>query len=1115
MKNAAFRILLLLIYTLGNYNSHAQCSFSVKASVTEICEKEVVQFSIVNAPSSSIIKEINWDFGFKQVKNDANPTIIFTTAGTFDIKLNIKFTSNTECTVEEVKMIKVNQLPDMGQVVSSKKEACGAGSVVQFSSTSTDAVKWDWVVESEYYTGTNSNIKHKFENDGWPYVQLTVESPEGCKNKLIFDSLVHVLAKPKVDLSQTVTLLCELPGTLKVEPKFDYRETPIKSYAWGFEGATVSSDYSKIPSNKYYNQPGQFDISLLMTSNQGCKFEYLFKDTVDVVDIAKANVYLKALTNPGCPTMRYCVMVDGLDPELFKWEYPVNDVIEVDSTEKDSTVFLFKTEGTHTVKLVLNHGPCKKVFTLKMKAEKGKVTSKFSAPDCFCDPFGDFKAINKSTGTSRLTYDWVVHGPSKKTYRSTDSNFTKAFGQPGIYQVFLKATEKGGCYDWEGKKVRIRRNEIKEDDITKIACLTEVFSLSADSFCEFEQDGVFWYFYDRNHKLISVDTGQAKVNFPDTGYYSVAAVIRSKTGCIDSVYFNKHIYVYDCFGDIGASFKPTQGCAGSLKIEVGSTSITQFKVDAVFVLQSDTTVTYKGTFKFPFIIFNPNKAGVYNLKVRVSSKDGSVYKDYYIKNIATVNKLTVKGEIGKSWGCFPEKYTALRTISVVNEMYYGTDTSVSVQWKLYPFDKGKILNDKARNTKSVVYEQGQVDIELKAYNKTGCEGTWQSVNKLNDNLKLEFFMPENACFGDTIFMNNQSTGPIASWHWKSDVAGDAFYPNEFVKKPEFRPIAQGLRTIELEIVDTNGCTSSIEKEITLVDIDLDFQVEDTTAQCTPATYFFKAEGHNVEQYEWDFGDGDQLKTKKTKKIPKIYDLRRVDPYRNTFTVTLIGSHSSGCKQKVVKPDLIHIRGPWTKFEIVNLSGCSPLKVDFQDKSKNVHKLYFDYGDRTSVDTAVSAEHIYAADTSKEVEYFRPYIVAHDKHDCRVAYYLDDTIKVYSPPVARFVATPKQGCEPLTTKLRSTSKFAQTNEWTISNTGIKDEGIKTVNILNAGVYDVQLVVKNKVGCTDIKNKLKVFTVYENPTAAFVLSDTIACLNRKLDFTSTSFSAAGISYYNWLI
>ncbi|MGB0431321.1 MAG: PKD domain-containing protein, partial [Bacteroidia bacterium] len=1012
-------VLLVLCFMVFGQKAGAQCSFSIKASVTKICEKEVVEFSIINAPSASSIKEINWDFGFKQVKNNNNPIVIYNSKGVYDVVLTVK--TSTSCTVTESKLITVNELPDMGKVASSKKEACAPGSRVQFSSTSVNAYKWHWVVESEYYTGKNANINHKMENEGWPYVQLTVESVEGCKNKFIFDSLVHVLSKPVVDFDKTELLLCELPGTLKVKPKIDYKGTTIKSHAWDFEGATVSVDYKKNPSDKYYVKAGQYDVNLELISAKGCRFEYEFKDTVDVIDIAKSNIVARSLTKSGCPSMRYKVVVGGIDTSLFKWDYPKNDVLWVDSTQKDSTVFYFKNEGTHTVKVVINQGPCKSVYPLKLKAAIGLVKADFAAPKCLCDPQSIFKAKNKSVGNGKLSYEWLINSENGLKITSTDSNLSKVIGIPGKYNVFLKATHKNGCYDYEGRILRIKKNEVTADHIRDEACMVDNFTLPLDSFCNVDTNKLYWFFYNENKKLVWQDTGiSVRVEFPDTGYYSVAVVVNSTTGCSDSAYFQKHIYVKDCFGDISASFSYVEGCAGKIVMPLLTETISQFKVNAVLVLQSDTTVTYSGTFKFPFLNFIVQKAGIYNLKVRVSSKDGSIYKDYYEKSIVYVNKLTIQGEIGKSWGCFPEKHTELKTTLIKNELFYGTDSSVDLRWRIYPHDKGYINNDTARNTYSVVYEQGQVDIELKAENRTGCKAKWQSVNKLNENLKVEFFMPENACFGDTIFMNNQSTGPIQKWEWSSDNSNDLFLPNSAIKKPEFKAKAEGKRTIELTVIDTNGCVSSISKEINLVDIELDFTVEDTTAKCSPATYFFQAKGKKVQQFEWDFGDGDQLKTKKTKKIPKIYDLRRINPYQNTFTVTLTGSHSSGCTQKVVKPNLIKIKGPWPKFEISNIKGCSPLKVSFTDKSENVHKLYFDYGDRTSVDTVLNAEHIYKADTTKEVEYFKPYIVAHDKFDCRTAYFLDDTVKVFSMPVARFIGSPRTGCEPLTTKLRSNS-----------------------------------------------------------------------------------------------
>jgi gliding motility-associated-like protein len=1117
MKSLKTSFLFILTLFLGFVQAYGQCGYSIKANKTVICEKEVVDFSIVNAPSG--IKELEWDFGLKKVKNDNSPLVLFNSPGTYTVQLVITLNTSKVCTVKVDDMITVNALPDMGQIVANIKEVCEPGKNIQLSNTSKRAVKWNWTVESDYYSGNKSTITHKTENRGWPYVQLTVESKEGCTNSQIFDSVFQVLYRPKVNLSKTNTLICELPGTLRVNPTFDYKGSKIKSYVWDFEGATINADANEKPSEKYYNTPGVYDISLKMRSSKGCKFDYFFKDTVRVVDVNSANIKASAMGGKGCLSMRHKVIVKRLDTSLYSWEFDENAVSWVDSTNMDSTVFLFKKEGKHTINLRLKKGPCNIKFPIKIEAGNSDLLADFSIPKCLCNPNDSLIAKNLSEPKSGLSYQWTIMGKRGFLITSNSKDLGEVVGRYGKFAVTLLATDNKGCSDIEHEIINIKRNIPNEEDIQEVACLKENFQLKRDSLCNVDSNGVIWRFFDENDKKVLTEVGIGiEAQFPSEGFYSVSVTIKSKTGCFDSIFLRNHIWVRDCLPDsdtIKASFVPENGCTGKVEIEVLE-ALQYLNVSALFIHRSDKTVQVAGSYKYPFITFKPTKAGVYDLKVRVSSKNGLQYKDYYIDSIAIINDLKVTGEIGRTWGCFPNKITELRVVKVENSLYYGkSDTSVTFKWKIFPFDKGKIANDRARFTTVTTFEAGQVDVQLTAISASNCIAQWQAVNKVNEQLKAEFFLPADACYGDTIIMNNQSSGPIIKYEWRSSNSRDGFAPNQLAKEPQLFADGKGKRKIVLTVTDTSGCTASIEKEIHLVDIELDFTVLDTTPKCSPATYFFRPKGLNVEKYEWDFGDGDYLKTNKKNQIAKIYDLRRVDPYRNTFTVSLEGKHSSGCVQKVTKHNIITIRGPWPKFEMSNLTGCSPHVVEIKDISKNVSKLYFDYGDKTGVDSIVKSQHIYVGDTTKEVSYFRPYVVAHDDFGCRVGYFLNDTVKVYSLPQARFVGNPKNGCEPHTVALRSRSKFAHELGWYIPQANISDEGKRTVNILNAGLYDVQLLVKNKIGCTDELYKPKYIEVYEKPQASFTVNDTVGCLGRGLDFNNTSFSKAKISSNEWNI
>ena len=1108
--------ILLVLVALGSFNVlRAQCAFGIKANKTQICEKEVVTFDIDKLPAK--IKRINWDFGFKPVDNDTTPSIIYTNFGSYDVELKITFTDNSSCTVTEKDFIEVSPQPFIGTVTPSEKEACGPGDEIKFTNSSSNAVKWKWIIEGKSYTKSINHITHEFSYTGHPIVQLTVESKEGCKNSRIFDSLVHVLPKPDVDISQNQLLLCELPGTLDVKPKYDFKKVDIARYQWEFEGANSPYSFKKDPEKKYYNSAGFFDVMLEMKSKSGCTFKYKFPNAVSVVNMGNVKLEHRPLTADGCNTMRHVVLVKGLkDTSGINWDIDPKANATVDSSRIDSIIITFGKEGTFDVTAIMRFPPCVKKLKQSIKAKDGGINANFNMPDCLCKVPDTILAKNRSTGIGNIKHEWTVTKGKKFSYTTKDKDLELPINKYGKYHVTLKSFDNKGCYSQAEKTIKVRPNKIDTRKIQRIACLSDEFVIPIDSICNFNPDLLKWTFINSKNQVVAEKTGNViTVQFPDTGWYSLALSLRTKGGCFDSLFLNKYILVRNCLADLTGSFRPDSICVGKAQVLFESSFAAQVNITGYFINSQDTTIRYRSSYDAPWVKVTIKKPGIYNFKGTVSLKNGSQSKDVYVRGILKVNQLKVTGKVGKTTGCLPAKKTPLRVLKVENIQYWGTDTTVSFEWSVFPAKKGSLSLKNGRNTVVTTKENGQVDIELKAVttaNGGGCQAVWQSINEVNENIEAKFSLPPNICYGDTFTMRNKSTGKVMRYRWKSSNSNDAFLPAASIRNPKLQPYGEGKRYISLTVWDKDSCSSTLNKSIDLVDLELDFTVADTTPKCSPATFDFKVSGKNCKEYLWDFGDGDVIKTKQ-RSISKIYDLRRVKPYRNVFSVQVTGSHASGCQQLILKEEIIKIRGPYPDFDISNKMGCSPHTVNFVDKSINVDQLFFDYGDRTSVSQGIGATHVYEADTSKEYEIFRPFVVATDKFDCRSAFFLDDSIIIYTPPDARFGAKPKRGCEPLGVVMNDRSRFARDWDWEIPEANFTDYGPFSNTTLMAGEYSGKLTVTNAIGCKDELLKPRLFKVYPKPEARFLPEDSIGCTNRVVTVYDYSQSDVAVTQYQW--
>lgn len=119
------------------------------------------------------------------------------------------------------------------------------------------------------------------------------------------------------------------------------------------------------------------------------------------------------------------------------------------------------------------------------------------------------------------------------------------------------------------------------------------------------------------------------------------------------------------------------------------------------------------------------------------------------------------------------------------------------------------------------------------------------------------------------------------------------------------------------------------------------------------------------------------------------------------------------------------------------------------------------------------------------------------------------ISLYPLPTANFGLSLGQSCTyPVQVSTFNNSNGAAQYNWQISN-GINYTTQNPVLTFNAvGEYNIVLIVTNGAGCSDTASQI--FTVYQNPTAAFSLSANQGCPPLSVDFINNS---QGALQYSW--
>jgi PKD repeat protein len=124
-----------------------------------------------------------WTFGDNTSSTDQNPTKVYTTAGTFNVKLVV--TSNNGCKDSVTQTITVNPKPTPAFTVNSSSQ-CLSGNSFTFTNTSTigsGTMTYQWNF-GDNNTSTATSPTHSYAATGTYTVKLVVTSNNGCRDSI-------------------------------------------------------------------------------------------------------------------------------------------------------------------------------------------------------------------------------------------------------------------------------------------------------------------------------------------------------------------------------------------------------------------------------------------------------------------------------------------------------------------------------------------------------------------------------------------------------------------------------------------------------------------------------------------------------------------------------------------------------------------------------------------------------------------------------------------------------------------------------------------------------------------------------------------------------------------
>lgn len=1079
-------IITVCLLLLCSVAAWAQPTANFTSNTITGCAPLLVQFTDASTGGPT---SWSWNFGNSATSVLQNPSTTYTAAGTYTVTLTA-----TNASGSNTKTV-TNYITVLGSPVVNFTANDTAGCpehMVQFTNTTNlitpGAGTWNW----SFGDGTSDvteNPSHNFPAPGYYNITLIATNSGGCTKSLTKTSYIHVYTPPVADFTSNAVSFCLAPATVNFTP------TPVGTgpytYSWNYgDGSNGSSN------SHTYNTPGNFTVTMVVTDANGCK------DTIIKPSFINIGAPDAAFTGPtsGCPFQTLSFTNTSVGGGIASWDF--GDGTTVSGT---NAAHFWSAPGTYNLKLKMTSGACADSIIQLITINPTPVPNFTFSPDPPCPAPQTIAFTNTTTGGN--SYLWYFDDGGS----STLANPTHTYTADQNFIVHLIATNNFGCSDTLLKPINIYPMDLDAGASPYSGCVPlEVdfgnalyTTIPSGVLYPYDVSTYSWNFGDGTTSADSAPTHTYTV----AGTYNVTLTITTVNGCTDQDNFQIHvgtkpnpsftaspliscvdepiiftntstnatIYLWD-FGDGGTStsVNPTynyqitdtytvtltaynNGCDSSYTLPTpiiilpptSQMNLPQVNcanpLEVTFTdasIGADSRIWYFGDGTSSTAL-NPVHTyptlGAYNLSL-VTFNNTTGCSDTLLKPLTLVNPTPV----------FVADDTAICKPDTVRfQAAYLNGTATDYTWKVgntYYLDSTAHLTHYFPDT-------GQYDVTVWIRDVNGC---WDSLLKpkyiLVAKPDAQFSAaPLLGCAPMLVTFTDQSTdvGPavITSRQWTFGNGNSSTVTTPTTTQT----YNAGIFDITLIVTDNVGCKDTITKNdyIEARKPHAIFTANDTTTCIGQNITFNNNSSGTALTHSWDFGDG----TSST-----IAQAVHAYAITGNFTVRLIVTDASGCKDTMTRTNYIDITRPDAAFTTNDTLGiCPPLHTFFTNTSLNATSYAWVFGDGNS-SILSNPDNVYSA-----AGLYQPMLIATDVNGCK------DTATAQTVNVLGYAGglsyTPLQGCVPLEVTFTATLSNVPSIVWDFSDgvTEPANGNSTTHTYVTPGAYIPKLILSDGAGC----------------------------------------------------
>lgn len=983
-----------------------------------ICEGLPLTFTNTSTPAPV---SANWDFGDATFSTQINPVKTYSAPGTYTVTLVAGFGG---CADTATKNITVIAKP-VASFTSGNHVSCKAPFTVNFTSTSTGAVSYNWNF-GDGGTSTQANPSYTYNNTGSFNVSLSVTNAAGCTDVVNLNNYV-IIQQPQVSFLNLPDSGCT---PLTVAPSVSIT-TPdvVTSYQWNFGDGNTSTAANPV---NVYNTAGTFTVQLVITTSTGCT------DTITsfVKTGNRPNVNFSATPLDACADEAITFTdLTTANPPATSWLWTFGDGT---TSTQQNPVHFYNDTGWFSVTLVVGNNGCYDTLRIQDYVHINPPIAIFN-PTVLCTAPFTYTFTDQSIAP--LTWSWLFGDGNSSTSQSPVHTFTAQ----GTYNVELTVTN-GACTHTTMMPVRVLDVLPDFDAFPLQVCKSTQVTFSSFGYIRPDIVSFEWNFGDGT--IINGDSSVIHA-YQQSGTYSVQLITTDAMGCTDTITKLQLIRVFGPTAGFTATAPGT--CLNNmvpfndLSADDGVHPITQW----IWSYGDGTGDTLTAP---PFQHLYA-ASGVYSVSLKVTDNTGCA------DSITRPNYIT----ISKPVAAFSSPDTLSCPGKPIRFTNSSTGSSISSSWN---FGDGNTSN--AASPTHQYATDGIYTVSLIIRDQYGCSDTMVQSQYVNiRSARALFNMSDSFGTCPPLFINFTNQSPIYStsvWSFGDGATSSDTAPSHFYTLP-------GTFIAKLVITVPGGCADSSTKIIRLQGPSGSFSYNPFSG-CDPLTVNFTATSANTASYVWDFNNG-QTMNSSSPNMSYTYNLP------GKYLPRVILEDGAGCNIPVLGLDSISVFGVAAQAEALVHLLCDSGLVSFRvthTGNDPVTAYAWNFGDGNT-SAQQNPQHNYTTPGNYTVR-----CIITTSRGCSDTAIIQAPVRIIQSPVID-IAGVNEACVPArvqfggqiirndTSALSWQWNFGNGQTSTLANPPAQD-------YTTPGVYTIRSIATNSNGCSD--TVLKTFTVWALPS-----------------------------------